>query len=343
MAPPDEYLITIDREEWKAFRRFEVWRKEWWAFALRRYDWLHGIGRTVYRVSFDDRTAKPEFSVPQRLDQVLLGDVLSRFSHWAKSLSRGMRTLWRDADGHIVLADIFGIYRLTRTGAVERYLSIPDFSDLHCVLPGKDQEHLLVTSTGTEEILEVNWDGTIVERIRMNEVFRTGANTALKGALACTKDRRLLPLDHLRHVFHVNWAKWLQDGMSMLISCHTPGLVAILRKDNAGKWSVVRQLGYFPHCHCPALDEVNNIVYVAVSRSDEIRAVDVASGETLWTVGDIRYGKAVEIVGSEHLVVGDCNGKRLVEINRMSGKVVRDCPLPGIPYGICRVAGNHES
>ena len=74
---------------------------------------------------------------------------------------------------------------------------------------------------------------------------------------------------------------------------------------------------------------------ISVSRADEVRAVDLASGETIWTVGEIRYGKAVQITGPEHLLVGDCNGKRLVEINRITGNVTRDCPLPGIPYGIC--------
>lgn len=327
------FLVTIDREEWQSVRRHEIHKKEWWAFKLKRLDWLHGVGRTVFQVDLDKNSAEPLFSVPQQLDKALLDDVQGRLAVWAKALSRGMRTIWYDGDGNIVLADIFGVYRLSPKGELLKYLTITDFGDIHCVQPGRDKDHLLVTCTGTEEILEVRWDGTIVERIVMKEVFGTGVNTALQKGLDTYKDRRLLPLDHTKHVFHVNWARFLSDGKTILISCHTPGLVATLRKDG-GAWKVVWQHGYFPHCHCPDLDEASGVFYVCVSRADEARAVDSNTGHVLWRADRILYGKATVITGPDRVVAGDCNGKRIVELDRATGKVTREVKLPGIPYGI---------
>lgn len=331
----DQYLLTIDREEWRPVRRRDIHRKEWWAFRLGKLDWLEGLGRTVHRANLADGTVHPHFVVPQRVQPEVLDNVVGRLSFWAKALSRGMRSLWFDADGSLVVADVFGVYRLSPAGDVARYVTSEHFSDVHSALPGSADDRLLVANTGTEEILEVDWSGNLVERIALDRVFGTGASSEQARIIRGCPDRRLIPIDHSKQIFHVNWARYVGGHDRMLISCHTPGTVSMLRRDAVGEWKVEWQRGYFPHCHCPDVDEDRGVLYVPVSRTDEFRAVDLASGRTLWVAPNMRYGKACAIAGPDHVVAGDCNGKRIVEFERATGRATREVALPGIPYGLC--------
>ena len=333
----DNFLATIDREEWKPVSRKEIHRKEWWAFRLGRLDWLEGLGRTIHRVDFATGTVGAFAVVPQLVQPEVLDNVVRRLSFWAKALSRGMRSLWTDVDGTIVVADVFGVYRLGPDGNVLAHITSENFSDIHSALPGRDGKHLLIANTGTEEILEVDWSGHVVERIAMHEVFGTGPAAEQDRIIRGCPDRRLIPIDHSKQIYHVNWARFVGGSDRMLVSCHTPGTVSMLRRGTNGHWTVEWQRGYFPHCHCPDLDEERGVFYVPVSRTDEVRAVDLATGRTLWVASGIRYGKATSINGPGHVVVGDCNGKRLVELDRTTGTVAREVALPGIPYGICPV------
>jgi len=333
-----DFLVTIDREEWQGLRQREVLRKEWWALTLRRFEWLSGVGRTLFKASLETGVVTPLFEVPQRVDPAVMEELLPKLATWGKALSRGMRSIWVDGDGNWVVSDVFGIYRMDPTGQIRQYLSLPEFADIHCAYPGRDADHLLVTCTGTEELVEVRWDGTVVETIPMGAVFGTGTNTALAPRLARNPDRRRLPLDHSKHIYHVNWAQYLPGGR-ILVSCHTPGLVAVLERRDGEGWVPQWHRGYFPHCHCPVLDEAAGEFYVCVSRTDEVRAVRVDDGRTLWAAPGISYGKAVALNGPNRVVAGDCNGKRLVELDRATGAMVREVALPGIPYGICALPG----
>jgi hypothetical protein len=332
MSRCNEFLITIDREEWQKIRRFS---KEWWAFRLGRIEDLQGIGRMVFRVSLETGKAEPLFSLPQLIDRELFHSaVKGQADFWGKAFSRGLRTMHFDNDGHLVISDVFGVFRVDRSGKVLAHCSIPEFSDLHSSLPGRAADRFLVTSTGTEEMMEVDWSGTIHERFRMHDVFGTATYSGHDAVLRKYPDRRLIPINHKHQIYHVNWAEYFDGGDRMLISCHTPGVVAMLRRAAEG-WTIDWQRIYFPYCHRPAVDEARGVVYVPSSRTDEVMAVEIESGRILWKTPGVQFGKAVLLNGDDHVVAADCNGKRLLELDRTNGAVVREIALPGIPYGVC--------
>ncbi|MFY7951464.1 MAG: hypothetical protein ACOVT5_03055 [Armatimonadaceae bacterium] len=332
MSRCNDFLITIDREEWQKIRRFS---KEWWAFRLGRIEQLQGIGRIVFRVSLETGTATPLFSLPQLIDTDLLhSSARGQADFWGKAFSRGLRTVYFDSEGHLVISDVFGVFRVNRAGEVLSHCSIPQFSDLHSALPGRAPDRFLVTSTGAEEIIEADWSGKIHEQFRLHDVFGTATYSGHDALLRKHPDRRLIPINHKPQIYHVNWAEYFDGGDRMLISCHTPGTIAMLRRAGSG-WEFEWQRLYFPYCHRPAIDEARGVFYVPSSRTDEVMAVEIASGKILWKTPNIEFGKAVLLNGDDHVVAADCNGKRLLELDRTNGKVVREIALPGIPYGVC--------
>lgn len=328
------YLVTIDREQWARVRRYEIWKKQWWALRTRRADWVQGLGRTVFEVDRASGSCKPLFELPQLLDKRILGQSWRCQDSWTKSITRGLRTLSVLKDGGYVVNDVFGIYETDSTGSVRRYVSLPCFSDLHSAIPNRDNSRLLVTSTGTEEIFEIDWAGRIHRRIHIPTLFDLPPSPAVLEEQAKHGDCRIMHLNHSREFFHVNWAQWIEPGVQMLISLHAPGIVATVSFNRHGNPKIQHSWSYFPHCHGPSLDRKRNSLLIAVSRANTVTEIDLDSGKSIWTAHNIGYAKRVEPINEQIALAVDCNGKRLVELNRNTGEETWSCSLPGLPYSV---------
>jgi len=207
------------------------------------------------------------------------------------------------------------------------------FSDVHSATPNNDNTRLLVASTGTEEILEVDWSGRIHRVIHLPDLFQLPVSPPIKKEFALHPDRRTMRLDHKRELFHVNWAEWADGGKAILASCHQPGLVLLIDVATSEAPRIAKQWGYFPQCHGPSLvgDEA---LFVSVSKTDEVIEVDPINGRRRWTAGSMGFGKRVMPLTHDRVLACDCNGKRLVEISRVDGRVLWECKLPGLPYSV---------
>lgn len=329
-----KYLVTIDREEWEPPRRWQVWRKHWWAMHTRRPELAAGIGRTVFEVCRDTGHARAAFDVPQLLDRDVLGSSWMEQSTWTKSISRGLRAITCLPGGGYVINDVFGVYELDEQGRVTRYVTSPDISDLHCALPNSDNSRLLLSNTGCEEVLEIDWQGEVLRRIDLPALFDLPPSRKWLDARARHVDARTMRFDHNRELFHVNWAEWLVEGEELIVSCHGPGVVAKIDVRTEGRPQVVDSWSYYPHCHGPTLDQLNSRLLVAVSKTDEVREICTRTGATVWRTPGIGYGKRVVALSDTCAVATDCNGKRLVEIDRQTGEIRWEAELPGLPYGV---------
>ena len=327
-----KYLVTIDREEWSSARRWEFWKPEWHIERGRKFEKIQGIGRTIFEVDRSSGECRALFQLPQLLDPKVLRESWNEQSAWTKSITRGLRAITPLADGSLVINDIFGVYHTTREGKVLNYVTSERFADVHCATPNKDNSRLIVASTGTVEVLEVDWSGLVHREIHLPDLFQLPISPRVEHEFAAHPDRRCMRLDHSRELLHANWAEWLAEGKSILVSCHQPGLVLVI--DVASdKPHVAKQWGYFPQCHGPSLlpDEA---LFVSVSKTDEVVEVDPASGRRRWTTRNMGFSKRVTPLSGHRVLACDCNGKRLVEIDRSNGKIVWECSLPGLPYAV---------
>jgi hypothetical protein len=325
-------IITIDRTEQKYSRRYEIYTRRWWRERLFTPPVTNG--RTVYRIDFDSGVATPLFDLPQLLDPAILKAAYNNQPWHRKVVTRGLRTIVPHGDGYVI-CDVFGIYDVDATGKVLRYLTTPEFSDLHSVFPNEDNSRLLVTTTGLEQVQEIGWDGTVFDRISFPELYGIGFAKSLVAERAKQSDLRIMQVEMSRHLFHVNWAEYLDAGHTrMLVSLYVPGIVAILTRKRDGGWEIERTWSYFPKCHCPTIDFERNSFIVAISGTDQAVEVDMESGKILWIADNIRFGKSAVILDSRRALLGDCNGRRLVEIDRETGAEIRSISLPGIPYGV---------
>jgi len=326
------YLVTIDRDEWLNTRKWEVWKKQWWEDRFRPRP--PRLGRTVFVVDRQKETCSRLFELPQYLDDAIY-KALWRNQEWAgKAFTRGLRTLIQTKEDTFVLCDMFGVYETDRTGNVRRYLSLPIFNDLHSALPNADNTRILLSNTITEEVLEVGWDGTIYRRVPIHKAFRIGPGHNVEAMKQQFPDHRLIPLDSRRELFHLNWAEWLEEGKRMLVSFFVPGMVAILKFTGNEECCIERKWTYFPRCHAPAIDFKRGTLLVAVSAADQVMEVDMETGKPLWIADNIRFGKSITILDDKRVLVGDCNGRRLVELNRDTGRELWSHPVPGIPYDV---------
>jgi len=328
----NKYLVTIDREEWSSARRWEFWKAAWHIERQRDFAKIHGIGRTVFEVDRESGVCRALFQLPQLLDPKVLRESWNEQSAWTKSITRGLRAITPLADGTLVINDIFGVYHTTYEGRVLKYVTSERFADVHCATPNSDNTRLLVASTGTEEILEVDWNGQIHRAIHLPDLFELPVSPRVEKEYKVHADRRSMRLDHARELFHVNWAEWVEEGKTILASCHQPGLVLVI--DVTGdKPKIAKQWGYFPQCHGPSLlrDEA---LFVSVSKTDEVVEVDPSNGKRRWTTPNMGFSKRVLPLNGETALACDCNGKRLVEIDRADGRILWECFLPGLPYAV---------
>lgn len=300
----------------------------------RRPQLAAGIGRCVYEVCRETGEARVAFELPQLLDPEVLGSSWVEQSTWTKSISRGLRAITCLPDGGHVVNDVFGVYETDSNGDVRRYATSPEISDLHCAIPNSENTRLLLSNTGCEEVLEMDWYGNILWRLDLTALFGVSPSTKWLKARAEHADARTMRFDHGRELFHVNWAEWIVEGQELLISCHAPGVVVRVDVRDGSNPRILDSWGYFPHCHGPTLDQDKNRLLIAISKTDEVKEVCTRSGDTVWSTSGIGYGKRV-IAADEHSAVAtDCNGKRLVEIDRRSGQVQWNAKLPGLPYGV---------
>ena len=296
-----------------------------------------GVGRTVFEVCRETGNVRPAFDLPQLLDRDVLGATWVNQNTWTKSISRGLRALTCLPDGGYVINDVFGIYQTDADGNVLRYVSSPEISDLHSAIPNSDNSRLLLANTGCEEILEIDWDGNTLRRTSLPPLFGLPEGPLWRAERSKNIDARTMRFDHNRELFHVNWAEWLVEDEELLISCHSPGVVAIVdfRDDDGPK--VSSSWSYFPHCHGPSLDRERRRLLVVVSKTDEVREVCMDTGRTIWSAPGIGYGKRVLATHNGTAVATDCNGKRLVELDRHSGQITWEARIPGLPYGVTPV------
>jgi len=325
------YVVTIDRDEWLNTRKWEVWKKQWW---IDRFKPGRRLGRTLFVVDREKNTCRPLFELPQKMEPKTYKALWRNQDMAAKAFSRGLRSFTQTKAGTCVINDMFGVYETTPTGEVLRYLSLPIFTDLHSALPNADNTRILVTCTGLEEVQEVGWDGTIYRRIAMHKVFGTARAPEVIEVEKRYPDHRLIPINARREFYHVNWAEWIEEGRRMLVSLCLPGAVAILKFTGREECSVERQWTYYPKCHAPTLDFKRGTFLVASSHTNQALEVDMETGEPVWVAENILFGKEVDIVDEKRAIAGDCNGRRLVEIDRNTGAELWSFNLPGIPYDV---------
>lgn len=303
----------------------------------RRPQLAAGVGRTVFEVCRDSGEVKVAFELPQLLDRQVLGKSWVNQSTWTKSISRGLRTLTCLPGGGYVINDVFGVYQTDLKGNVIRYVSTPDISDLHSAIPNMDNTRLLLANTGCEEILEIDWEGNVLRKTSVSKLFDLRDSPRWSEARAKSADARTMRFDHNRELFHINWAEWLIEDEEMLISCHAPGVIAIVDFRSASGPKITSKWSYFPHCHGPWLDRERGRLLVVVSKIDEVRELCINTGETIWRAPGVGYGKRVVATSEVTAVATDCNGKRLVEFDRLSGRVVWEADIPGLPYSVTAI------
>lgn len=250
-----------------------------------------------------------------------------------KSFSRGLRSV-RVTGETLLISDVFGVYETDRHGRVKRYLSLPIFSDLHSALPSEDGSRVLVTSTGVEQILDVGWDGSVHQRIDVAGLFGLAPSALVVAAMKRHPDHRLIPFSSASQSFHCNWAQRL-DGGRLLVSLFFQGMVAILAPSGEVAregFTIEKSWSCFPRCHSPVLDLRRGTLVVASSLTDQVMEVDMESGRRIWTAAGIGFCKGVTLLDERRALVTDVNGRRLVELDRDTGREIWSCPLPGMPY-----------
>ncbi len=331
-----KYYVTIDREEWDSPRRWQAWRREWWAVYGRDPRFAAGIGRTVFEVDRHSRTVHPAFSLPQRLDREVYRQSWVDQSSWTKTIARGLRAISPLPDGSFVVNDVFGVYHCLPTGEILNYVTLPRLSDVHCARPNTTNSRLLIANTGAEEAIEVDWSGVVHLAVSIPQLFGLAPSARVQAEVTRTPDARLARFDHTRELFHFNWVEWLDEGEIFLASFHAPGTIATVKKNGNG-WELDRRWSYYPHCHGPTLDPDSRTIMAAVSKTDQVVEFDLDTGLPRWVIRGIGYGKRVARLSADRALVTDCNGRRLVEVDRESGQVVWECPVPGRPYDVAVV------
>lgn len=287
--------------------------------------------RQLFLVERSGPSCRPILELRQHLDDYLEDSLTPDARAW----TRGLKTICRIPDGYVV-CDIFGIYRLSEDFSVRHYVSLPGFTDLHSAIPYG--ETLLVTNTGADEVLWIDWSGKILDCLRMHAWFPATpwmendlgrVNAELKG------DRRLMPLDWARESCHLNWAE--QTPLGVLLSCFIQGEILFFR-DGAP----VQRIAAGAKLHTPRfLPETRTIVYAA-SEDNRIVEIDL-NGNEVWSMEGFQFAKYVDRLTNGNLIVADTGNRRIAEIDRGASRVVWECELPGTPYCVLPIGGKQTA
>lgn len=293
MSQPQRFLVTIDRD-----------------------------CRTIYCAEQGSTRLEPVVELPQGLDPV----IERALSEDARKWNRGLKTI-RPYSGGWVVCDLFGVYRLSPDFKIERYLSIPQFTDIHSALPYGDR--MLISNTGIDQVLWVDWQGRILETIDLHRWYP--ATPWMEHDLEVLArevggDLRLLPLDWARESCHVNWAE--ESPLGTMISCFVPGEILFF-KDG---WPVHR-LRAAEKCHGPRfLAQSRTVIYLS-SEANRIVETDLA-GEEVWSADGFAFAKSIHPLADGTFLVADTGNRRIVQVDRKTKGIVWECPVPGTPYDV---------
>lgn len=290
---PSKFLVTVDRE-----------------------------CRKLFLVDRERTSCETVTELDQRLDRRLQAALTPDARAW----NRGLKTI-RPIPGGYVLCDIFGVYRLNQDFEIERYLSIPEFTDIHSALPAG--ETLLVSNTGVDQVLWVDWNGKILDSIDLHRWFP--ATPWMAEDLEFTRrelggDLRLMPLDWARESCHVNWAE--RTSMGTMISCFIQGDILFF---NEGKPTL--RVPARAKCHAPRFIEATRTILFTASEENKVVEVDL-EGRVLWSMDGFQFAKYAELLPNGNLIVADTGNQRIAEIDRRARRVVWECPVPGTPYDV---------
>lgn len=273
-------------------------------------------------------------AVAVTLAQLLPSEVDRRLSPDAKAWNRGLKTIFASGDGYVV-CDIFGIYRLSGDFRVERYLSLPEFTDLHSAVPVGDA--LLISNTGADEILLVGWDGVIRERIALHRWFPATPRMAENLEAVRVReggDRRLMPLDWSRESCHANWAE--PTPLGVMVSCFIQGEILFF---NDGE--PVRRVNALRKIHAPVYLKESDTILFAASEDDAIVECDLEGREVRRMEG-FQFPKSAVGLACGGVAVADTNARRVVGTDPRKNEIMWECAIPGTPYHVLPVSGDDE-
>lgn len=276
--------------------------------------------RRVYSVDPATGGCEVAFELEQRLPR----DIEEKLGAESRVWNRGLKTI-RGVAGGYVICDIFGVYRLNENFGIEHYLSLPDFTDIHSAIPYGDR--LLITNTGVDQALWVDWDGVIQERIDLHRWFPATPWMASDLAVVRAKlggDLRLMPLDWARESCHLNWAELTPLGL--MLSCFIQGEIIFF---NDGR-PTLRVPGS-AKLHAPRYLPATETILFSASEENRIVEVDL-KGREVWSMDGFVFAKYADILPSGNMIVADTGNKRITEVDRAKKRVIWECELPGTPY-----------
>ena len=216
---------------------------------------------------------------------------------------------------------------------VSRRITSPWMNDIHFVDPLG--ETLLVTNTGFDEVVEINWDGSKTRGGFYWNCDRAGYGPVLASWL---RDNR--GYDHTTadvHQVHVNYAKKLKKDRYLLclFKQHRDAYAGeVLLVDHKG-----REIDKFVHetleyAHCPVFASDGNGIMVCSSYQDKILYLSwkhTLSG----VIKNMGFCKCIARFGDDHLVT-DSALKRLIHVRGPVGDhVVEPRFLDYEPYWVC--------
>lgn len=290
-APASRFLVTLDRES-----------------------------RVVHAVDAERGRCEPAFELEQRLP----ADVEAKLGAESRAWNRGLKTLRRIPGGYVV-CDIFGVYRLDEAFRIERYLSLPSFMDLHSALPVGDR--LLITNTGVDQALWVDWDGRVLETLDLHRWFP--ATPWMARDLADARERlggdlRLMKLDWARESCHLNWAE--PTPLGLMLSCFIQGEIIFFTDGRP----TLRVPGG-AKLHAPRYLEKTETILFSASEENRIVEVDL-KGREVWSMDGFVFAKYADLLPDGTMIVADTGNRRVAVVDRAAKRVIWECALPGTPY-----------
>jgi hypothetical protein len=300
---PSQFLVTVDRQ-----------------------------CRDIFLVDREHNTCKAIAHIDQQLDRSIERQLLPDSRYWNRSL----KTLAPSPDGY-VLCDIFGIYDLDCDFHIRRYLSLPEFNDLHSAFPEPDGS-VLISNTGCDNILRVDWDGYVYQRIDLHKYFPS--TPWMEHDLSIIErdfagDMRVMPLDWTRESCHANWAR--ETPLGTMVSCFIQGTILFFRNGRPDLSVRAR-----PKLHSPCFVPSRRTIVFAASFENKILEIDL-EGKVLWCLEGFSFAKHVDLLGDNTLLVADTGNQRITLVNLEKRQIIWERSIPGPPYvAVPLASGSHS-